>query len=56
MTYLQKLVELIPALQTSEGTSERAKAFALACGKGEFCLSAEERSRCSSFCGRGYDV
>ena len=31
---LQKLVELIAALQTSPETMERAKAFAIACGKG----------------------
>lgn len=33
---IQKLVELISALQTSEQTLERARAFAIACGKGEF--------------------
>lgn len=30
----QKLVELVPALQTSEDTLSRARAFAAACGKG----------------------
>jgi len=30
----QKLVELIAALQTSQSTLERAKAYAVACGKG----------------------
>jgi hypothetical protein len=33
---LQKLVELVPALQTSSETLERARAFAAACGKGTF--------------------
>jgi hypothetical protein len=32
----QKLVELVPALQTSSETLERARAFAAACGKGTF--------------------
>ena len=32
---LQKLVELIAALQTSQSTLERAKAYAVACGKGD---------------------
>ena len=32
---LQKLVELIPATQTSEETLARARAYAIACGKGE---------------------
>jgi 3-hydroxyacyl-CoA dehydrogenase len=31
---LQKLVELIPGLQTSDDTLQRARAFAVACGKG----------------------
>ncbi|KAG8807084.1 hypothetical protein FRC19_006880 [Serendipita sp. 401] len=31
---VMKLVELIPGLQTSEETLERARAFAIACGKG----------------------
>lgn len=31
----QKLVELIPAIQTSTHTLDRARAFAIACGKGE---------------------
>ncbi|GJJ08437.1 hypothetical protein Clacol_002653 [Clathrus columnatus] len=30
-----RLVELIPAIQTSKETLERARAFAIACGKGE---------------------
>jgi 3-hydroxyacyl-CoA dehydrogenase len=30
---LQKLVELVPALQTTSETLERARAFAQACGK-----------------------
>jgi hypothetical protein len=33
---LQKLVELVPALQTSSETLERARAFASACGKGPY--------------------
>jgi 3-hydroxyacyl-CoA dehydrogenase len=34
LTVSQKLVELIAALQTSQSTLERARAFASACGKG----------------------
>lgn len=34
ITLLQKLVELIPGLQTSDDTLQRARAFAVACGKG----------------------
>jgi 3-hydroxyacyl-CoA dehydrogenase len=33
LTVEQKLVELIPGLQTAPETLERARAFALACGK-----------------------
>ena len=36
---LQKLVELISALQTSKSTLERARAFAVACGKGEVSIT-----------------
>jgi hypothetical protein len=35
----QKLVELIPAIQTSPDTLDRARAFAYACGKGVFSFS-----------------
>ena len=34
----QKLVELIAAVQTSEDTLERARAYATACGKGACCI------------------
>jgi 3-hydroxyacyl-CoA dehydrogenase len=37
---LQKLVELIAALQTSQSTLERAKAYAVACGKGNHPITA----------------
>lgn len=35
----RKLVEIIPALQTSQETLERAKAFGLACKKGKLMFS-----------------
>ena len=34
MRLLQKLVELISAVQTSQDTLDRSRAFAEACGKG----------------------
>ena len=37
---LQKLVELIAALQTSQSTLERARAYAVACGKGNHPITA----------------
>jgi len=36
----QKLVELIAALQTSQSTLERARTYAVACGKGEVSAAA----------------
>ena len=39
----QKLVELISALQTSQQTLERARAFAVACGKGLYIPHVENR-------------
>lgn len=35
VTCLQKLVELISAVQTSKDTLDRSRAFAEACGKGQ---------------------
>ncbi len=46
----QKLVELISALQTSEDTLERARAFAVACGKGTLLSSTRRICQSCSSC------
>ena len=46
----QKLVELIPAIQTSQETLDRARSFAVACGKGTHSINITRLETVSDLC------